>query len=57
MKASELITKLQEMIAQHGDHEVYSECDWGFVGPVRYEVDRGRSQHPFFVLEEDWSHK
>lgn len=57
MKASELITKLQEMISAHGDHEVYSECDWGFVGPVKLEVDPGRSPEPIIVLEEDWGHK
>ncbi len=34
--ASELITKLQEVIAEHGDLPVYSEVDWDWVHDAEF---------------------
>jgi len=34
MRASELATWLHNLIQEYGDREVFSECDWDYVGTV-----------------------
>lgn len=39
MKASEIIEKVQAIIDEHGDLEVYSYCDDEYVQSVEYQED------------------
>jgi hypothetical protein len=55
MKASELVERLQTLMAEHGDLEVYSVCDWAIVGDARYELMEyatGILGQPHFLLEQ-----
>lgn len=40
MKASELIEQLTELIKEHGDRHVYSQCDWDFVRNIDADTDQ-----------------
>lgn len=48
MKASELIIRLQELIDEHGDLEVYSHYDYGVLDPV---TEARLSKNPWLVSE------
>jgi hypothetical protein len=39
VKASEIIEKVQAIIDEHGDLEVYSYCDYEYVHSVEYQED------------------
>lgn len=52
LKASEVVQRLQELIAKHGDLPVFSECDWDFVEYVGLSTEEGfKGQNQCFVME------
>ena len=60
MKASELITELQKLMAEHGDLEVYSSADYDWLGlpyydDMEWETDPN-DKVPRFWMDGDIDH-
>jgi hypothetical protein len=53
MKATQLIKRLEELIAEHGDCDIFSEADWEEVGVVEHcpKGEHVAVDKPYFILQ------
>jgi hypothetical protein len=52
MKASEMISKLQKLLDEHGDNEIHSEASWGeYVEDVIFDSGYSGGMGRYLIID------